>query len=113
MPTQKQRREMKKVFAKIRKNEEADTVNHPGHYQSKSKIETIDVIEDFELGFHLGNAIKYILRAGKKGNDVLAKEVEDLEKAVWYIGRYLQTQGFELMVSETNVETESLPETEM
>ena len=53
-------------------------VDHPAHYQSGG-IEVIDVIEAFKLGFPLGNAIKYILRAGKKNNGL-----QDLEKAVWY-----------------------------
>lgn len=62
-----------------------DMVNHPPHYQSKSGIESIDVIEAFGLGFCLGNAVKYILRAGKKGN-----KKQDLEKAVWYLNRELE-----------------------
>ena len=60
-----------------------DNVNHPTHYTS-GKIEVIDFIEDKELGFHLGNAVKYISRAGRKNPD---KIVEDLQKAVWYINR--------------------------
>ena len=60
-----------------------DNVNHPSHYTS-GKIEVIDFIEDKELGFHLGNAVKYISRAGRKNPD---KIVEDLQKAVWYINR--------------------------
>ena len=62
-----------------------DSVNHPSHYAS-GKIEVIDFIEDKELGFHLGNAIKYISRAGKKDPD---KTIEDLKKAVWYINRQI------------------------
>ncbi len=58
-----------------------DFVNHPPHYKGK-KFESIDIIEDFDLGFHLGNAIKYILRAGKKGD-----RVEDIRKAIWYLER--------------------------
>lgn len=58
-----------------------DPVNHPAHYTT-GKIEVIDFIDDKELGFCLGNAVKYIARAGKKDP---AKTVEDLEKAVWYI----------------------------
>lgn len=54
-------------------------VDHPAHYQSGG-MEVIDVIEAFKLGFPLGNAIKYILRAGKKNNGL-----QDLEKAVWYL----------------------------
>ena len=60
--------------------------NHPSHY-TDGKIEVIDYIEDKQLGFCLGNAVKYISRAGKKYKD---KEIEDLEKAVWYINRRIQ-----------------------
>lgn len=51
------------------------------HYKT-GNIEAIDVIEDWQLGFHLGNAIKYIARAKHKGS-----EQEDLEKAAWYLRR--------------------------
>lgn len=64
----------------------SDNVNHPSHY-TDGKIEVIDFIEDKKLGFHLGNAIKYICRAGKKDP---AKEVEDLQKAEWYLHREIQ-----------------------
>lgn len=60
-----------------------DAVNHPAHYTS-GKIETIDFIEDQGLNFHRGNAVKYIVRAGKKDPE---KEIEDLKKAAWYINR--------------------------
>lgn len=60
-----------------------EAVNSPQHYQGKG-LEAIDVIESFELNFNLGNTIKYVLRAGKKGN-----KKEDLEKAVWYLKREL------------------------
>ena len=63
-----------------------DNVNHPAHYTS-GKIEVIDFIEDKELGFHLGNAVKYISRAGRKNPD---KTIEDLQKAVWYINRQIE-----------------------
>ena len=63
-----------------------DPVNRPSHY-TDGRIEVIDYIEDKKLGFHLGNAIKYISRAGKKVKD---KEVEDLQKAIWYIERYIE-----------------------
>lgn len=59
-----------------------ETVNHPPHYQSSNGLEVIDIIEAFELNFNFGNAIKYILRAGKKGDFA-----EDLKKAVWYLQR--------------------------
>lgn len=66
-----------------------DAVNKPSHY-ADSKIEVIDYIEDKRLGFCLGNAIKYISRAGKKkdnGRNIVEKEIEDLRKAIWYINR--------------------------
>lgn len=56
-------------------------VNHPKHYQG-NEFEVIDIIEDFNLGFNLGNALKYILRAENKGN-----RNQDLEKAIWYLKR--------------------------
>lgn len=65
---------------------ESEVVNHPSHYNT-GKIEVIDFIEDQKLGFHLGNAVKYICRAGKKDP---AKVKEDLEKAIWYINRYIK-----------------------
>jgi hypothetical protein len=57
-----------------------DPIN-PDHYRANG-MEAIDVIEAFGLGFHCGNAVKYILRAGRKG-----EAVEDLRKARWYIDR--------------------------
>ena len=66
--------------------EGCDNVNHPAHYTS-GKIEVIDFIEDKELGFHLGNAVKYISRAGRKDAN---KTIEDLRKATWYINRQIQ-----------------------
>lgn len=63
-----------------------DPVNHPSHY-TDGKIEVLDFIEDKNLNFHRGNAVKYICRAGKKDVD---KEVEDLEKAVFYLNREIQ-----------------------
>ena len=62
---------------------EDDPVNHPKHY-TDGRIEVIEYIEDKNLGFCLGNAIKYISRAGKKEKD---KEIQDLRKATWYIER--------------------------
>ena len=66
-----------------------NAVNHPAHY-NVGKIEVIDAIEDWGLGFSLGNAIKYIARADHKG-----RPVEDLEKAVWYIRREIERRGHE------------------
>ena len=62
-----------------------DAVERPAHY-ADTKIEVIDYIEDKGFGYHLGNAIKYISRAGKKDP---TKTVEDLRKAEWYIERYI------------------------
>ena len=58
-------------------------VDHPDHYQTSAGLEAIDVIEAFfHDNFHLGNAFKYLARAGKKGD-----YVEDLRKSIWYINR--------------------------
>lgn len=65
----------------------SEMVNHPSHYGGEDNTyEVIKVIEAWGLDkdFYLGNAIKYIPRAGKKDP---SKEIEDLEKAVWYIER--------------------------
>lgn len=64
----------------------SDMVNHPSHY-TDGNIEVIDFIEDKRLNYHRGNALKYLCRAGKKDPE---KEVEDLQKAVWYINREIQ-----------------------
>lgn len=62
-----------------------DIINKPKHYNFAT-IEPIDVIEDWQLDFRLANALKYISRAGKKDP---AKTKEDLQKAIWYINRYI------------------------
>ena len=69
--------------------EAVDNVNHPAHYTYGS-IEVIDVIEGLRLPYHLGNAVKYIARAGHKDP---AKTEEDLRKAIWYINRYITFLG--------------------
>jgi hypothetical protein len=68
-------------------------VNHPRHYNEcgprdadgSAKYEAIKIIEDWGMGFCLGNALKYICRCGHKGNTK-----QDLEKALWYIDRACQ-----------------------
>ena len=65
----------------------ADPVNHPAHYKVGG-IETIDFIEAKALGYHLGNAVKYITRADHKGN-----RLQDLQKAKWYIDRAIEKAG--------------------
>jgi hypothetical protein len=58
-------------------------IDHPPHYV-KGKIEPIDVIEDWKLGYHLGNSIKYIARAPHKG-----ELLKDLHKSKWYLNRLI------------------------
>ena len=60
-----------------------EMIDHPLHYNT-GRYEAIDVIEDWNLGFNLGNTIKYISRAGHKDKD---KIIEDLKKALWYLIR--------------------------
>ena len=60
------------------------SVNHPKHYNT-GKIEVIDAIEEWEMGFCDGNVIKYVARHRHKG-----KPIEDLKKAKWYLERLIQ-----------------------
>jgi len=65
----------------------------PAHYRGDGGIQAIDSIEVFNLNFSRGNVIKYTLRSGRKlegGYDNLTKEIEDLEKAKWYINREIE-----------------------
>ena len=64
----------------------SEQVNHPAHYGGDTVYETIKVIEAWDLGFHLGNAVKYISRAGRKDP---AAELEDLRKAAGYLQRHI------------------------
>lgn len=64
-----------------------EAINHPSHYGGDTVYEAIKVIEAWSLDFHLGNAVKYISRAGKKDP---AKLVEDLKKAAWYLNRAIE-----------------------
>lgn len=63
-----------------------DEINHPAHYIEGRAHEPWDVIEDWELDFHLGNVVEYIARAGRKGD-----ELEDLRKAKAYLDRKIAT----------------------
>ena len=63
-----------------------DPVNHPAHY-TMGKIEVIDAIEDWSLGYHRGQVIKYVSRAGRKTG---ADELLDLCKAQWYLNREIE-----------------------
>lgn len=67
-------------------DDENDPVNHPSHY-TDTKIEVMDYIEDKGFNFALGNAVKYISRAGRKDKN---KTIEDLEKSRWYLNREIE-----------------------
>ena len=58
----------------------SNSVNHPPHYNQYLGLEVVDLAE--QMNFNKGNAVKYIARSGFKSN-----EIEDLEKAAWYIAR--------------------------
>ena len=63
-----------------------EAVNHPAHYGgAENSYEAIKVIEAWSLGFCLGNAVKYIARAGKKDDTI-----QDLKKAAWYLNREIK-----------------------
>jgi len=64
-----------------------DVIKFPKHYNA-TEIQPIDVIEKWNLGFHLGNVVKYISRAGIKDPN---KKIEDLKKANWYLSRYIES----------------------
>jgi hypothetical protein len=82
-----------KLVESWNKPEDVDLVNEPPHYKDGG-IETIDYIEAKGLNYHLGNVVKYVSRAGKKGQlmrpkDRVASAIVDLEKAKWYLEREL------------------------
>lgn len=91
----------------------SEQVNHPPHYGGEANpYETIKVIEAWELGFNLGNAVKYISRAYKKG-DSPSHTAMDLEKAIWYLDReltYLKRMRYFAGVSKSASQPESWPE---
>lgn len=62
------------------------SVEHPAHYNMGS-IEVIDALEDWNLNFNRGNAVKYLARAGIKDPN---KEIEDLQKAAFYVNREIE-----------------------
>lgn len=73
------------------KTKEVEKVDHPDHYGgADNPYEAIKIIEAHALGFHFGNTVKYLLRAGKKpGSDA----TEDVKKARWYLDRWLKTHN--------------------
>lgn len=67
---------------------EKEAVDHPSHYGgADNPYEAIKVIEAWGLGFNLGNTVKYISRAGRKG-----AALEDLRKAAWYLQREIENR---------------------
>ena len=74
------------IYDNLPEPEQLQAVDHPAHYGgAENTYEAIKVIEAWELGFNLGNVIKYISRAGKKGS-----KLEDLKKAQWYLNREIE-----------------------
>lgn len=71
---------------------EFDPITKPLHYVEGRNIEPIDVIDDWELDFCLGNTLKYISRCGRKG-----EELEDLKKAKWYLERKIKKAELEFL----------------
>jgi hypothetical protein len=74
-----------------------DRISRPSYYCEDRLIEPIEVIEDWSLNYHLGSAIKYISRAGRKlygfsqfEDDAILSEIEDLKKAIWYMQRRIK-----------------------
>lgn len=81
----------------VEEEEENDSVNHPSYYTSHpSGIECIDITRHY--CFSIGNAIKYLWRAGLKkemGLEDKEKEIEDLRKAIWYINDRIKQLGYD------------------
>tara|TARA_R110000765_G_scaffold10876_1_gene33299 strand:- start:11708 stop:11941 length:234 start_codon:yes stop_codon:yes gene_type:complete len=70
-----------------------DFINKPAHYIEGRNIEPIQVIEDWNLDYHLGQVLKYVSRAGRKqGNNSL---IYDLKKAIWYLDRRIWKEEIE------------------
>lgn len=88
------------------KKEKNKMVDHPQHYGGEDNpYEAIKVIEAWNLGFCLGNTVKYISRAGKK-DDTL----QELEKALWYLKREIKkTKGHGKESSKTSSTDSGLP----
>lgn len=93
---------MKKLWDEHHARKKHDPVNHPSHYTSHpSGVECVDIAEHFE--FNIGNAIKYLWRAGLKSTNA----IEDLKKAAWYVNREIERLGKrEIVVKFDNVSHE-------
>lgn len=68
-----------------------DEVNHPSHYTQYKGLEVIDLTE--QMVFNRGNAVKYIARAGFKNPET---EIQDLQKAIWYLQREISRLGHDV-----------------
>jgi hypothetical protein len=78
----------KELLEHLSNVQKKEMVNNPEHYGGATNpYEAIKVIEAWDLGFCLGNTVKYISRAGKKHKD---KELEDLKKAMFYLDREIK-----------------------
>ena len=81
-----------------------DNVNHPSHYTSdKSGVECIEITR--HRNFNIGNAIKYLWRAGLKGGGNSTKEIEDLKKAIFYITREIENIEDDIADAEEELST--------
>ena len=78
--------------------ENFNAVSHPAHYIAGRKYEPRKVIADWGLNFNLGNAVKYISRAGRKGD-----KIEDLQKAIQYIEFEIEELDPHYMTSENRI----------
>ena len=79
---------MEKELIEFLSSEDKEMVNNPKQYGGKDNVyEAIKVIDAWQLGFCLGNTVKYISRAGKKDKE---KELEDLKKALWYLQHHIE-----------------------
>lgn len=76
-----------------------DKINHPSWY-TDGKYETIDAIESWKMDYHLGNAVKYLSRAGKKDS-----ALDDLKKARWYVAREMENRKHALQPKKIDVES--------
>lgn len=91
--------------------DEYEEINHPDHYLGDRKYETIDVIDDWDLNFNVGTAVKHISRAGRKpGHDT----VKDYLKAQFYLGyeidRLMADGAVEREIAEAEAAAEAAAE---
>lgn len=85
-------------YDRSKNSDDFDAVSHPSHYTEGRKYEPRKVIADWGLNFNLGNAVKYISRAGRKGD-----KIEDLRKAIQYIEFEIEELDPNYMSSENRI----------